>query len=97
MEFLDQQDQAGWKLLETMINCRRQRDALDPSKPARSAPKPLSEMSKEEAALIAAPDAFEMPEFRSDISRVPTARSLLDNALVAPLQRPWYAARQPPS
>ena len=54
----------------------------------------LSEMSADEASEIEIPDSF-LPSFTSDISAVPTARSLLDNALLEPLARPWYVSRTP--
>ena len=84
-------------MLETMVLCRRQRDARQGSAAREGAPKstptPLSEMSDAEAARIEIPDSF-LPVFESEPRAVPTARGLLDNALLRGLPRPWFAKRE---
>jgi len=91
VSFLDLEDKAGWKLLETMVLCRRQqREAGKPG--GKREPKPLSEMSDTEASQIEVPDSF-MSSFQSDVNKVPTARELLENALIRELPRPWYVQR----
>jgi len=89
VDYLDQYDKAGWKLLQTMIMCRRQKDGSL----KKGTPKLLSDMTDLEMQDIAIPDSF-VPTFTGDVNKVPTARMLLDSPLLVPLQRPWYARAQ---
>ena len=51
-------------------------------------------MSDAEAARIEIPDSF-LPAFEAEPRAVPTARDLLDNALLRGLPRPWFAQPKP--
>lgn len=93
-EFLDQENDAGWKLLESMISCRQTTGSKTKSN-KQPKPKLLSEMTDQDIQSIQIPDSF-LPSFTSDINKVPTARSLLDNELLRTQVRPWYARIAPP-
>mmetsp|Transcript_21816 Transcript_21816/g.34197 ORF Transcript_21816/g.34197 Transcript_21816/m.34197 type:complete len:281 (-) Transcript_21816:1114-1956(-) len=75
--FLDQENRAGWKLLDNMINCRRN---------PKDGQKSITELSDDDISDI-------VPSFlpaEVDLRSAPTARSLLDNALFSELRKPWW-------
>jgi len=83
--FLDLEDRAGWQLLDDMINSKRRVQG-------KTEDKTLSELSEDEIAdLVPSFAPSNAPEAKAQAA--PSARTLLDNALVSSLKRPWWARK----
>jgi len=77
VEFLDQEEGAGWQLLDSMLNCQRR------SKQRKG----IADMTEEEVSRIEVPSSFPT---QAPLPAVPSARSLLSSPLFSAEPSNWW-------